>query len=122
MLGGYAISGIDSSKFTNLNSAAGWVEFCYGSKVAYNLFLGYSKNLGTDDNTNGKYFAFLNNISEIFRIAPNISFSFSKLKITTELDYTGAIYGNINIQDKSKIKDTYKVDNYRFTVSCTYAF
>ncbi|MDP4116840.1 MAG: hypothetical protein Q8903_11935 [Bacteroidota bacterium] len=122
MAGGYAISGIDSTKFTNTNTASGWAEFCYGSKVAYNLFLGYSKNLGSVDNTNGKYFGFLTNVNDIVRIAPNVSFYFSKVKITTELDYTSASYGNIETNNKSKIIDTYRVENYRLSLSCTYSF
>jgi hypothetical protein len=122
MGGGYAISGEDSTKFTNMNTATGWMELCYGSNVTYNLFLGYSKNLGTDDNTNGKYFGFLTNVNDVFRVAPNISFYFSKLKLTTELDYTDASYGNQDIKNKSELKDTYRVSNTRLSLSCTYSF
>lgn len=122
MGGGYAISGVDTCKFTNMSVATAWCELCYGSNVTYNLFVGYSKNLGTDENTTGKYFGFLTNVNEVFRIAPNVSFNFSKLKITTEFDYTSAIYGNNNIKDKSKIIDTYRVENTRFSLSCTYPF
>lgn len=120
--GGYAISGLDSSKFTNMNTATGWVELCYGSKVNYNLFLGFSKNLGTDENTNGKYFGFLTNVGDIYRIAPNISFIFSKLKITSEFEYTDASYGTLDIKNKSELTDIYRVANYRLSLSCTYSF
>jgi len=122
MGGGYAIKAQDSSQFTNMNVATAWAELCYGKEISYNVFFGYSKNLGTTDNTNGKYFGFLTNVDEIFRIAPNVAFYFEKLKITTELDYTSAIYGNINAKDKSKIINDYRVENYRLSLSCTYPF
>jgi hypothetical protein len=120
--GGYAISAVDSTKFTNLNTLTAWSELSYGSNVTYNLFIGYSKNLGSDKNTNGKYFGFLNNMDNLIRIAPNVSFIFSKMKITTELDYSKAVYGDILKDKKSDIGNRYNVDNYRFCLSCTYMF
>lgn len=120
--GGYAIDAADTAKFTNMNTLTGWGELSYGSSITYNLFAGFSKNMGTVNNTNGKYFGFLTNMDNLLRIAPNVSFYFSKLKLTAELDYTRATYGNINKDDKSAITDGYQVANYRFSVSCMYGF
>lgn len=120
--GGYAISAEDSTKFTNLNTMTAWSELSYGSNVTYNLFIGYSKNLGSDKNTSGKYFGFMNNMDNLIRIAPNVSFIFSKMKITTELDYSNAVYGDIIKDKKSDIGNKYNVYNLRISLSCTYSF
>lgn len=125
MNGGYATLANNPDKYTNMSAMTVWGEFSYGKTTTYNLFLGYSKYLGADDNI-GTVYGFLNNgvtgLDNLLRIAPNVSFNFSKLKCTLEVNVDNATYGTVNKADKGKITNTYTVTNVRPLFAMIYAF
>lgn len=128
LLGGYAVKSYDSltgEKYTPTNHLFLWTNAVYGTKLQYGIFIGYAKNLGTTDNTTGVYYNFADidqNIASMLRIAPSFSVVANKFKISTELEYTSAEYGTADKNDKSKVKNTYNVNNIRGIVTIFYNF
>lgn len=124
MLGGYAIETIDSTgvKYTTTNNLNFWGNIVYGSALQYSLFLGYTKNLGTSAKTPATYFGRAENIDNLIRIAPSISYKVGKLLYQAEVEHNLAAYGRVDKTDNNKVKDTKSVSNTRVQVTATFFF
>jgi hypothetical protein len=123
-LGGYAAKAADSNTYTNDNTFSAWTELCYGKDFQINLFIGYTKNLGFDDNINPNYvYARAPEIDNLLKIAPNITvISGKKTKLIGEVEYSSAAFGTIDSHDKGKVINTKNIDNIRITFSAIYYF
>lgn len=125
MIGGYAVKSVDpdtkAEKYAPLKIYSVWGELVYGKELEVALFAGYTKNLGTDDDNTGTYYAReKNTIDNIFRVAPRFQYTSGKVKFSFEVEYTSAGFG---VPDsKGVINDAKSVANTRVYFSTYYFF
>jgi hypothetical protein len=126
MLGGYGAKSYNDStgvmEYSNSNILSAWADFNYqvSENVSLNIFGGYSKNLGFDDNLVkiGSNFAVFSRAPEadnIIRISPYIRWNIGMVQIAAELEYTSVAYstGAPDYAEKGKISETHNVSNIR---------
>lgn len=117
MLGGYAVKSVDTLtgilNYTSLNCLSFWGEVSVGRDIEYAVFAGYTKNLGSDANIGGASYGRGTNIENVFRVSPRVQFNYSKLRISTELEYTSASYGSPNSLNKGKVENIKDFTNLR---------
>lgn len=115
MLGGYAVkatnpvTGIEEYQPINVFSA--WTDLSFGTNTQIGVFVGYTKNLGNDDELNGALYTRISNIDKLLRISPRIVFNFNAFRIAAEAEVTTASYGTV---DKyAKVSNTKDITNIR---------
>lgn len=114
MLGGYAVTKIDSVSMTEnysvLKAYALWADMSIGSEFKFGFFVGYTKNLGSDDKIIGKNYSRAENLGEVLRVSPRIEYVTGPLKFGLEMEYTQAVYGTPDsfgvINNGNKINNT----------------
>lgn len=102
MLGGYAVSSLNVSNqmsydYSPVKNMSLWTELLTNGKIQAGLFVGYSRNLGTENDNTGVYYSRGSNINYVYRLAPRMVINIEKFRISTELEYTAAQYGKTNI-------------------------
>jgi len=133
---GYGIGGINiatgDSTYTNFNSISSWIDAVYGTKWQVGVFVGFSQNLGTNQNlladSNGKYIVygagfFTKNqqmLDRLYRIAPHVSYNLPNLKFGVEYELTSANYGTL--RSTGRVVNPYIVNNHRVVASISYIF
>jgi len=128
MIGGYAVKEVTDTttgakEFTNLNTLSIWSDIqTNGKKVQVGLFGGYTKNLGSKDIVDGKIYARGANIDYVYRIAPRVVFISGKLSIALEGEYTFAMYGKENGDNKGGVTNGKATDNIRSLLTFIYTF
>jgi hypothetical protein len=122
MLGGYAVSKIDTVRgyenYTNIAAYSFWGDFSFGKNLQFGLFAGYTKNLGAQADIVGKIYARGENIGSAFRIAPRIQYAAGNIKIGLELESTNAEYGSIT--RTGKISNSLWLNNTRILLAVFY--
>lgn len=105
-----------------------WGNISYGSKVKVSLFAGYLKNLGTTENilphskSKPTVFGLGEEIGQMVRISPTITYTSGKLLLGLELEQNMAAYGSIDSSNKSKIVNASTVNGTRLLASMMYNF
>ncbi len=130
MIGGYAVKQVNDTatgakEFTNLNTASAWLDVnTNGSKIQFGLFAGFTKNMGSNDSINsGSFYARGANIDYVYRISPRVVFVSGKLNVGFESEFTQAMYGIANSNNKGKAeKGQVAVKNLRANLSFIYKF
>jgi len=129
MLGGYAVRTLDSlsgkETYTPTNHLFLFGNITYGKEFQVGLFVGYAKNLGTNDNfvsAKDRIYARGMDIAYLYRISPVLTYVYDRFQISTEVEYTAAAYGKIDNLDKGKVLNTKISDSYRFLVVVQYSF
>jgi hypothetical protein len=128
MLGGYGVKGITNSEygtrsFTNLNTFAFWTDFSTaGEKIRAGLFIGYTENLGANDEIKGAIYARGSNIDKVERISPRVVFPSGKMTFAIEQEVTRAHYGTANGDKMGGVTSANSVVNSRTLLSCIYSF
>lgn len=126
MIGGYAVKSTDPAtgietylpgKILSL-----WGEISTGKDFEVALFAGYQKNLGTSENFTGTYYGRGANIDNLLRISPRLQWNSGKVRISTELEYTSAAYGTVNINNKGQVENTSTASNVRLLAAVFYFF
>lgn len=134
MLGGFVgytktgqVETYESSKTT-----AYWIDIASNNKkVAPGLFLGLTTNDGTSRNLVAgetvKYYmrgvAGTRVVEQVMRVSGRVDFIQNKFRVTPEIEYTGATWGDLNsIGDGTANLNKKEVSNMRFMVSCAYSF
>ena len=131
LMSGYAKVGENDGhwRYSPLHSSSSWVSFSYGKKVQGVLLLGYMKNLGLSPdprrdsvkaadvyfNKNG-----FSNLRQMYRINPEILYTFGKFVIGLEWQFTAVEYGKYSGLDKDllngrglAVEDPHWVGNHR---------
>ncbi len=103
MIGGYGVSGYNPQTghetYSNLTSYTTLFNITYGTKWRPGVLVGYLENLGSNDplvlNKDGKVdtWGWGNNIMDMYRFSPSISYSVTKFLLTAEYEMTKANYG-----------------------------
>ncbi len=132
MLGGYVAYGTYSAttasiyyQSTSVNSY--WIDISgNGKKIIPGLFMGYSKNNGSNElNGIAAYGRGIGvsgrGINDIMRVSPRVEFVSGKFKIGTELEITTAAYGN-SISNAKVTGNTDAVTNIRGLFITTFLF
>lgn len=131
MIGGYGVKNVKANgdyEYTNISTMNLTSDlFTTTGNVRYGLNLGYSKNLGaeddlakgSDDNFIGLY-SRGSNIDYLYQIAPRIEFLSGKMKFGGEIIYTGAAYGTTQID--GTVADTDLVSSIRLLLHVKYTF
>jgi hypothetical protein len=135
MLGGYAgyTKTGELEKYKAAKTTAYWVDLASnGKKIAPGLFLGYTKNGGTSakglaSGETVKYYmrgvSGTRVVDNVMRASARVDFKQNKLRITPELEYTAANWGDLNTNGSGSADlNTKKVANIRALVSCVYTF
>ncbi len=125
MIGGYAVKEVVDGEYeyVNLNTMSAWVDVVYGKEIQFGLFGGYTKNMGAEDNVIiDQIYARGGNIDNIIRVSPRIVFNSGKFRVSGEIEYTAAAYGNIDAEDKAKVTDAESVANIRALIAFYLAF
>lgn len=132
MLGGFTgktvIGGVET--YDPIKTTAFWIDLASNGKtVAPGLFFGYTKNNGSsNDNTVATYVNYMRGVSgtrvidKVWRTSARVDFKKNKFRVTPELEYTAASWGDLvksNATASTNIKD---VGNLRVMVSCAYSF
>lgn len=129
--GGYAVKSVDEKSgkrtYTSSKVTSYWVNISYGKKWAPSLFVGYSKNLGFNDDIlsaaeGGAFFGKWQNVDHIFRVSPSLKFSHKQWTIQGEIDYNLVAYGTVDHADHGKVKDTHDVSGVRGIIATTFFF
>ena len=134
MLGGFVgytqagqVEAYESSKTT-----AYWIDIASNNKkVAPGLFFGMTTNDGTSRNLAAgetvKYYmrgvAGTRVVEQVMRVSGRVDFKQNKFRVTPEIEYTGATWGDLNLNgDGTADLNKKDVSNMRFMVSCAYSF
>lgn len=136
MLGGYTgytLNGIE--KYEAIKTSAFWLDIAgNGKSIAPGLFVGYTQMNGADKNglaatETVKYYmrgvnsTFTRVIDRVMRISGRVDFKQNKFRVTPELEYTQATWGDMNKKANATADgNTKDVQNWRFLVSCAYSF
>lgn len=134
MLGGFAgyTTTGQPEKYEASKTNAFWLDIASnGKKIAPGLFFGMTTNEGTEK----KLFAgetvkyYMRGVSgtrvvdQVMRIAGRVDFKQNKFRVSPELEYTGATWGDLNINGNGTSDlNAKKVANTRFLISCAYSF
>lgn len=134
MLGGYAgytSNGIE--KYKASKTSAFWVDIASnGKSIAPGLFVGLTQNNGTDKNglaagETVKYYmrgvSGTRVVDNVMRVSGRIDFKQNKFRVTPEIEYTKATWGDLSSKANGEADTNAKdVSNIRFMVSCVYSF
>jgi hypothetical protein len=128
MIGGYVINRIPDTlkgyeSYENLTTMSIWTEvMTTGKKMQGGIFLGYSKNLGTQDSfVITPVYARGADIDYLYRISPRFIYNIAKFRLAPEIEYTVAGYGTTSDMD-GKVSDLKPVGNFRFLLGVYYFF
>jgi hypothetical protein len=132
MTGAYGISSYNAltgyEEYTNFRHFFVWSNVSYGDKLKYSLFTGYLKNLGAGENIIAPFnssptvFGLGENIGQLIRITPTVSYTVGKTIIALELEHNIAGYGTIDYMNKGKIVNTSSVNGTRILATMFYNF
>ena len=128
MLGGFAgytVPG-EVEKYEATKTTSFWLDVASnGAKVAPGFFFGYTKNDGTGkDGATALYMRGVSGtrgVDNVWRTSARVDFKQNKFRITPELEYTAATWGDLK-SDASIGGNTKDVGNFRAMISCVYAF
>ena len=122
VLGGYGLVSKDvenlQATYANLDQMAAYVCASYGKKWRFNVFAGYLKTFGADQECLQLYGAG-SNVSDIIKSAVSAEFNYKGLGIGLECEYTTAAYGH---WEGKKLTPDYRVGNIRGVLRVSYSF
>ncbi|GAA4055419.1 hypothetical protein [Flavobacterium chungnamense] len=135
MLGGfngYTVAG-QQEKYEATKTSSFWLDLASNNKkTAPGLFFGYTKNDGADKNglaagETVKYYmrgiSGTRVVDNVWRASARVDFKQNKFRITPEIEYTKATWGDLK-SDASGAADLNQkeVGNFRAMISCAYTF
>jgi hypothetical protein len=130
--GGYGVATYDAASgketYTSYRTFVSMMNIVYGQKYQIGLFVGYGKNLGTNDTLNSfdgkaKTKGLFTDMQNMYRVAPHISLNLSKFKLIAEYENTVANYGIGAINLTNGLYDsTHKTANSRFIIAVSHFF
>lgn len=141
-IGGYSGRTIDNGieTYTASKTSAAWMEISKVDKrIAPGLFIGYVKNNGgsfdatTADPTKITYANYIRGINsgatnstrvvdDIWRVSGRVDLKHKKFRVTPELEYTAATWGDLSKSTAAATTNLTDVANMRFLLSCVYNF
>ena len=118
--------------YASLRSSSSWLSMTYGKKWQGVLFLGYVKTLGLADPVDADkiassdvYFCSngFSNISQIYRINPQLIYNIGKMNVGLEYQWTSVQYGKKSLNNRGlATEDLHWVGNHRVNLMVKYNF
>lgn len=134
MLGGftgYSVAG-QPEQYEGNRTTSCWIDIASNSKkTAPGLFVGLTTNDGTSRNLiageSAKYYirgiSGTRVVDQVIRVSGRVDFKQNKFRVTPEIEYTGATWGDLNLNgDGTADLNKKNVSNMRFMISCAYSF
>ncbi|WP_280745450.1 MULTISPECIES: hypothetical protein [unclassified Parabacteroides] len=127
MLGGYGVSSVDPAtgeqEYTPSRHSTTWLNAVYGTNWKGNLFMGYSKNLGTTDKlvSVDRFYGSGVNIDQLLSVFAGLSYNLPHWKAGVEGSVTTAWYGDTDLSN-GKVHNTHGVTNLRILGLLVYYF
>lgn len=127
LLSGFGLSNqtVDGAYvWTNLKNSTSWLDVVYGRTWKFGLFLGYMKNLGSEDpllTQSSTYVFGFNNLDYAYRIAPMVCYDLKHWSFGVEFERTTAAYGTLNLKS-GKADNSHEVTNNRVVAILMYYF
>lgn len=125
MLGGFGVTSIDSHtgemEYTPYRHSATWVNVVYGKKWKPGLFVGYLKNLGTNDALVGSTYGVGLDVDQLLTVNVQCTYNLPHWKIGVEYGPSTAWYGDFDPADGS-IRNTHSIINQRVLGVLIYMF
>ncbi len=126
LLGGYGISSINQQtgeqEYVPFHHSTSWVNLTYGTKWKGGLFLGYTKNLGTDHSlASSSTYGMGLNIDRLCMFVASLSYNLPHWSAGLEYNPTKAWYGENNLEN-GKVINTHLVTNQRIALMAMYIF
>lgn len=116
MLGGFGVIDEDARTgerdYTPFRHSMSWVNFVYGKKWQYGVFLGYLKNLGTGKEITGPKYGTGLDVDQLFSSNWQVSYNLPHWKFGVEFEASTAWYGDFRPSD-GRVVNTSDVTNYR---------
>ena len=134
MIGGYAVESLsdpmkDYRNYASVRTLSGWIDIhSNGKKWQLGLLAGISQNLGSDKDLLGPSYQRGRDIAYLYRISPRFVYNSGRFRIAPEIEYSVAAYatkdenGELNIDSKGKVTDSYEVANIRFLLGVYFFF
>ena len=132
MLGGYTGKTITGQveTYDPTKTSAFWLDLASNGKViAPGFFFGYTKNNGSkDDNTTATFTNYVRGVSgnrivdNVWRASGRIDFKKNKFRVTPEIEYTAATWGDLKKSNATATINKNEVGNFRTMISCAYSF
>ena len=135
MLGGFAgyTNSMQPEKYEPTKTSSVWVNLASNNKkIAPALFFGYTKNEGNGknglaaDETVKYYMRGVSNsriVDNVWRVSGRVDFKRNNFKVTPELEYTAATWGDLDTKANGKAGlNKTAVANLRTLFSCAYSF
>lgn len=123
---GYAVASIDTvtgaETYTPLNHIYNWVNVAYGGAWKVALYVGYLKNFGTSDKPVGEFYGLATDADMMCKISPQLIYTYKNFMFGAELNWTTVAYGDRDLNDFAKVKNTVNVTNFRNMLSIAYNF
>ncbi len=126
MIGGYAVKSVtDTARglvdYATIRTLAVWGDLAIGGKRwSTGIFGGFSRNLGAGTQVTGPFYSRGTDIDYVYRVAPRLILTVSKLKFAAEVDYTVAAYGTIT--GNGMVSHSKEVGNLRGLLGVYYYF
>ena len=115
-------------EYTPFRHFFAWGNISYGNMIKGSLFAGYLKNLGTSGNFlphstgSPSVYGLGENIGQMLRITPTVSYTSGKTILAVELEHNIADYGAIDNNNKGEIVNTKSVRGTRLQATLLYNF
>lgn len=138
MLGGFAgyTETGGQEKYEAIKTTAYWVDIASnGKKIAPGLFFGMTSNGGTGKDGATAFYGRgftaatatpsvpTRIVDKVMRVSGRVDFKQNKFRVTPELEYTAATWGDPNAKKDFTVDANQKdVSNMRFVISCAYSF
>ena len=125
-LGGFGIKSVDErtgkQKYTPIRFSSSWLNVVYGQKWKPGIFVGYAKNLGTNDAlVSEKLYGTGTNLDQLMTAGAELTYNVPHWKFGLEYTLSSAWYGSLK-QSNGKITDTHAVCNNRIVAVAMFMF
>lgn len=125
MIGGYAVKEVSpftgEMAYTPFRNSSTWLNIVYGKTWKPGIFIGYMKNLGTNDPITGNMYGTGLNLDQLLSMQVQLTYNLSHWKFGFEYMPSIAWYGDID-SENGKVKDTHSMKNHRFLGVMIYTF
>lgn len=124
MLGGYGVTDIDSTtgaqSYAPIHNSSTWFNISYGDKWIPSLFVGYTKNLGANQEIVGDIYGSGTDIDQLVGCQVGLKYRRPHWSCSIEYSSTGAWYGDIN--SMGRVENTHSVFNNRIVSEVSFLF
>lgn len=125
LIGGYAVTEIDPTtgemSYSPFKHSLSWLNIVYGKKWKPGIFIGYMKNLGTDQEMVGSYYGTGLTLDQLLITQFQLTYNLPHWKFGFEYAPATAWYGSFDAAN-GQVIDTHSITNHRLLGVMIYSF